>query len=88
MKIIVKNKKEKDQLIKLSRYLHNFRVYMDHNGKYTKIYLGEGKNNARDRFKKMKNGDLYFLDNDFPLMSYLMHLYSTPEEIEINNENN
>ena len=87
MKIIVKNKKEKDQLIKLSKYLHDFRVYMDHDGKYVKIYLGKSKKNTRERFKKMKNGDLYFLDNDLPLMNYLMHLYSTPEEIEINGEN-
>jgi len=89
MKIIVKNKKEKDQLIQLSRYLHNFRVYMSEDGKFTKILienLYNGKFPDKIKYKKIKKGELWFLDNDLPLMNYLMHLYSTPEEIEISNE--
>lgn len=63
MKIIVKTEEEKLEILKTSKYIHDFMI-----GGYEK------------RFGKFRwNG----LDSDIMGVNWLMHIYSTPECVEV-----
>jgi len=81
MKIIAENEKEKKEILRLSRYLHDFRVYKD--GKSTTVYSGDGIRKNVNKFTSLRKGDVWCLDLDSKEGNYLRHVYLTPELIEI-----
>jgi hypothetical protein len=74
VKIIAENKKEKEDLVKLSKYLHDFRIY--YNGKTVKIC-------GNDSSFRAKKNDLIFLDLTSDVGNYLRHIYTNPDVIEV-----
>ena len=76
MKIIVENEKEKQDLIKVSKYLHDFSVYRGKT-KAVKIIQKDGKSST------VKKESLIFLDLESDAGNYLRHIYESPEVINI-----
>jgi tricorn protease-like protein len=75
MRIIVESEKEKQDLVEVSKYLHDFNIYR---GK-TESVIVKRKNG---KSFKVKKESLYFLDLESDVGNYLRHIYSTPEIIE------
>lgn len=68
MKVIAESEQERLELIALSKYLHDFRIFK----KSKSVTLM----NADGRMEKIGNSELVFLDSErFPLLSKIQHLY-------------
>jgi hypothetical protein len=88
MIIIAESEADKQEILGLSKYLHDFRVYKSPVlGKTTVLESSEreveGDKGYREKFFTLKRGDLAFLDLNNVAGNYLKHLYETPDEIEI-----
>jgi len=81
MKIIAENIKEKKEILRLSRYLHDFRIYLSN--KRTIVYNGNGIKKDVNKMAILKIGDSWSLDLDSKTGNYLRHVYLTPELIDI-----
>lgn len=92
MKIIAKNEEEKQSILMLSRYLHDFRVYRSRffgstyitarNKPFVRSFTG------KDSIYQIEvgKGEMVFLDIDDDIGNYIRHLYSTPELIELESD--
>ncbi len=74
MKIIVENEQEKQELLRASKYLHDFLVYK----KGKKVFIND---------KKIDDG-LYCLDMDNDIIGLLCHLYTIQDDCDIISVNN
>ena len=85
MKIIAESEEEKQEILKVSRYLHDFRVYKSkYLGKIS--VLSEPRDpsvNMKEIFFELKGGQLAFLDLESEVGNYFRHIYLNPELIEV-----
>lgn len=68
-KLIVKTEEEKQEFLKASEYIHDFAIW--------------GYENYPSFFDRLKKPVPYCLDSDIMAINWLMHLYETPEAIEV-----
>jgi len=90
MKIIAENEKEKRDILKMSKYLHDFAVYRSRFLGTVEICEYEAAPICGsvdiETYTTLKRGELFCLDMEKPVRNYLRHLYMTPELIEVENE--
>lgn len=81
MKIICDNQEEYDSLMKTSKYLHDYMVYIDKCSKKTKIEERDINGKCERRKPTKGSRRLYLgLDDDYEQVGYLMHLYLSEDD--------
>ena len=83
MKIIAKDESEKQDILKISKYLHDFRVYRSRFLGKVEVLESVGRERGTEKFYRLKRGDMVFLDLDDGVGNYLRHLYLNPDEVTI-----
>lgn len=89
MKIIVNDEKEKQEFLEVSKYLHDFTIYVEDKNKKCSIKIIKRFGRADGSIKPIvevindKDFDISLDLSLYPLLNYLAHLYVTPNLIEI-----
>ena len=81
MKIICESQEEYDNLMKASKYLHDYYVYIKKPSKKTKIKdIDIDGNTVNYRPHQGESFVWLGLDNDFQMINYLQHLYLSEDD--------